>query len=231
MPQAIFFDATDTLIYLPRSVGAHYHDIALEFGADLGEDDLNQAFRRAWKEAPARLALGRSRPDDDKDWWRTLVDRVLELTLPAQTASRFPQHDYFEKLYNHFAGPGVWMVFPEVQEVLRALRNRGFRLGVLSNFDRRLHTVFDHLELTPYFERIIVSSEVGADKPDPAIFRHALGAFKVRAHDALHVGDDPKRDWGAEAIGISIFKLERPRNSLRDLLTFLDEERLRPTPP
>jgi FMN phosphatase YigB (HAD superfamily) len=38
----------------------------------------------------------------------------------------------------------------------------------------------------------------------------------------LHVGDDPGRDWdGASAAGLSVFRLERPRNSLRDLLSIL----------
>ena len=228
MLRTIFFDAADTLIYLPRSVGEHYRDIASGFGADLGAGDLNKAFRRAWKEAPPRGALGRPRPDDDKEWWRNLVDRVLELTLPADQAATFPREPYFEKLYDHFAGPGVWATFPEVHEVLETLRDRGFDLGVISNFDRRLRSVFDHLELTQYFTRIIISSEVGADKPDPAIFRRALDAFGAAAKESLHVGDDPKRDGGAEAVGIAVFKLARPANSLRDLVTFLDEESLHP---
>ena len=228
MLRTIFFDATDTLIYLPRSVGEHYHDVALKFGTDLDADDLNRAFRDAWKEAPPRMAFGRPRPDDDKGWWRALVNRVLEMTLPPDKEAVFPQEPYFETLYHHFAGPGVWAAFPEVHEVLGTLRDRGFDLGVISNFDRRLHAVFNHLRLTRYFRRIIISSEVGADKPDPAIFRYALDAYGAAANETLHVGDDPKRDGGATAIGIAVFELERPTNSLRDLVTFLDEESLHP---
>lgn len=228
MFKAIFFDATDTLIYLPRSVGEHYRDLALPFGADLDAQALDRAFRRAWKESPTRVAFGRSRPDDDKEWWRSLVFRVLDSTLPTEQTAGFPKQAYFEKLYDHFAEPGVWALFPEVHEVLQALRGRGFELGVVSNFDRRLRPVLDHLALTAYFRRIIISSEVGADKPDPAIFQHALDAFGVAASEALHVGDDPKRDWGAEAVGMTVFKLDRPGNTLLDLLTFLAEESLQP---
>ena len=59
--------------------------------------------------------------------------------------------------------------------------------------------------LTPFFERMIISSEVGADKPDPYIFRYALDALRAEPADAIHVGDDPERDWGAEAIGAAFF--------------------------
>jgi FMN phosphatase YigB (HAD superfamily) len=42
---------------------------------------------------------------------------------------------------------------------------------------------------------------------------------RLRPNEVLHVGDDPERDWkGASAAGLSIFKLDRKRNSLRDLL-------------
>jgi hypothetical protein len=35
----------------------------------------------------------------------------------------------------------------------------------------------------------------------------------------LHAGDDPERDWNAAAAaGLAVFRLERPKNSLRDLL-------------
>ncbi|HZE14050.1 MAG TPA: HAD-IA family hydrolase, partial [Chthoniobacterales bacterium] len=66
---------------------------------------------------------------------------------------------------------------------------------------------------------IFLSSELGADKPDSEIYRRALALSGARPNETLHVGDDRERDWeGASAAGLSIFRLERPRNSLRDLL-------------
>ena len=62
MINVIFFDATQTLIYLPASVGENYRKIALEFGVDLDAAHLDRAFRQAWKESPARVASGQSRP-------------------------------------------------------------------------------------------------------------------------------------------------------------------------
>ena len=70
--------------------------------------------------------------------------------------------------------------------------------------------------------RVIISSEVGIDKPDPAIFRIALAALDAQPAEAVHVGDDPKRDWGAGAAGVQVFELRRPDNSLRDLIPWLE---------
>ena len=73
-----------------------------------------------------------------------------------------------------------WMdafVREEVEPVLGALQKEGFRLAVVSNWDRRLHTLLEDLGLAGRFETIVVSSEVGHAKPDPRIFRAAVKRF------------------------------------------------------
>ena len=94
-----------------------------------------------------------------------------------------------------------------------------FRLAVISNFDGRLRFILQHLGISKFFADIFISSEIGADKPDPEIFRRALKLIDLTPNEVLHVGDDPERDWeGASAAGLSVFRLDRPKNSLRDLL-------------
>ena len=224
MLKAIFFDAAGTLIYLPRPVGEHYSEVAHRFGVDLDATALDVAFRAAWADSSARVSDHRPRDDDDKGWWRDLVNRVLAKVLSPAQAAVFEADSYFEAVYAHFAEPGVWAAYSEVLEVLGTLRARGIRLGVISNFDRRLRTVFEHLQLTNFFERIVLSSEVGADKPDPFIFACALEALQVTPAEAMHVGDDPKRDWGAEAVGLRVFRLERPAGTLRGLLEVVSRQ-------
>jgi putative hydrolase of the HAD superfamily len=215
MIKVIFFDAAGTLFHLPRGVGWHYRDVAARHGWQLDETQLRHAFATAWKQMPIRPASRVPRSDDDKGWWRDLVGRVLDrCAVPGEPARR---DAYFEELYREFTRPGIWELFPEVHEVLAALQPR-FRLGVISNFDGRLRPILGHLGLLGVFEPLIISSEVGADKPDPWIFEQALARAAFTPGEALHVGDDPERDWkGAAAAGLRSFHLNRPGNSLREL--------------
>ena len=95
-------------------------------------------------------------------------------------------------------------------------------LAVVSNFDGRLRVILERLGVTQFFSHIFLSSELGADKPDPLIYERALKLSGLAPNETLHVGDDPVRDWqGAKAAGLSLFRLERRRNSLRDLLALV----------
>ena len=216
MHKAIFFDAAGTLIYLPKSVGHHYAFVGKRIGLALDAPALDRAFADCWKQMPARPAIDGPREDDDKGWWRELVKRVLDQVAPG--TSELDRDAFFEAAYAHFAEAGVWDLYPEVTEVLEALHER-CTLAVVSNFDGRLRMILEHLGVPKYFAHVFLSSELGADKPDPEIYRRALQLSAARPNETLHAGDDPVRDWeGASAAGLSVFRLERPRNSLRDLL-------------
>jgi putative hydrolase of the HAD superfamily len=168
---------------------------------------------------PRRVAILGPRENDDKGWWRELVDLVLARVAPS--LSELDRDNFFEIAFEHFAKPGVWELYPEVPDVMKQLRPR-FQLAVISNFDGRLRFILEHLGISKFFAHIFTSSEIGADKPDPEIYLRALKLIDLKANEVLHVGDDPERDWeAASTAGLSIFRLDRPKNSLRDLLTIL----------
>jgi putative hydrolase of the HAD superfamily len=213
--KAIFFDAAGTLIHLSRPIGEHYALVATRQGLHLDAGELDCAFRDVWKAMPARPATGEPRPDDDKGWWRELVERVLDRI--STRVDPLDRDNFFEAAYGHFAEAGVWELYPEVEEVLEKLAPR-YQLAVISNFDSRLRVIFEHLGLTRFFSHVFLSSELGADKPNPQIYLRALELSGISAGEALHAGDDPVRDWAAaEAAGLQIFRLDRTRNTLRDL--------------
>jgi putative hydrolase of the HAD superfamily len=219
MIKAIFFDAAGTLVYLTHSVGYHYALVGEKVGLKLDADKLDAAFVAAWKNVPPRQAMDGPRENDDKEWWRALIDVVLGEVAPS--VDELDRDNFFEIAYEHFAEAGVWELYPEVIEVLENLHSR-FQLAVVSNFDGRLRVILERLGLSKYFSHVFVSSEIGADKPDPEIFRRALRFVQCNASEVLHVGDDPQRDWkAAAAAGLSVFELDRPKNSLSDILPLL----------
>jgi putative hydrolase of the HAD superfamily len=219
MIKTISFDAVGTLFYLTKTVGDHYALVGSEVGLTLDSPQLDRAFYNAWKQMPPRLAIDGPRENDDKGWWRELVNRVLDQAAPS--LSELDRDNFFEIAYEHFAEAGVWELYPEVIDVLEKLQPH-FPLAVISNFDGRLRFILEHLGISKFFVHVFVSSEIGADKPDPEIFRRALNFIGVKPNEVLHVGDDLERDWkAATEAGLCVFNLDRPRNSLRDLLTIL----------
>ncbi len=215
MLKAIFFDAAGTLLHLTKSVGQHYTLVARRQGLALDSNALDRAFAVTWQGMPHRPAIDQPREDDDKGWWRDLVEKMLvHLPTPIHPLDR---DNFFEAAYGHFAEPGVWALYPDVVETLEKLAP-DFELAIVSNFDGRLRLILQHLGIAHFFRHVFVSSEVGADKPDPTIYRRALAISRLSADEVLHVGDDPERDWkAARSAGLQVFELKRPANSLLDL--------------
>ena len=216
MPRVIFFDAAGTLFHLPRGVGYHYAEVLARHGVRREEAALDEAFRTVWSEMPVFASTAGARADDGKSWWRDLVGRVLDrCSVGEDQVDRGP---FFEELYAEFVRPAVWTLYPETREVLETLAGR-CPLGVITNFDGRFRKIATQLGIDHFFRYVVISSEVGADKPDTRIFQRAVELAGVAPREALHVGDDPTCDWeGAAAAGLQVFALDRPRNSLRDLL-------------
>ena len=102
-----------------------------------------------------------------------------------------------EALYGRVIDPASWTPYPDTAPVLAALRRRGVRTAVVSNIAFDLRPAFEGMEI----DEFVLSFEVGAVKPDPAIFRAALDGLGVPAERALMVGDSDEADGGARALG------------------------------
>ena len=91
-------------------------------------------------------------------------------------------------------------LLPDAAAALRTLRRHGLAVAVVSNWDIGLREQLRRLGL--HDVPIVASAEVGAPKPDPAVFRHALELLGVRPDRALHVGDSEADADGARAAGM-----------------------------
>ena len=103
--------------------------------------------------------------------------------------------------------------FPDAAPTLRALRDRSLLTGLISNMDTGGDELVAKLGLAGLFDLTVTSADVGATKPDPAIFRAALSRAGVEAHEAVHVGDQLSSDvQGALAVGIRAVLVDRDGN-------------------
>ena len=148
MFKTIFFDAAGTLFHLPKGVGYHYALVGTRLGLELDATALDRAFAMSWGQMPARPAIDGPREDDDKGWWRELVNQVVDQVAPAM--HELDRDAFFEVAYSHFAEAGVWELYPEVREVLKTLQPH-FTLAVISNFDGRLRMILEQFGIAKFF--------------------------------------------------------------------------------
>jgi HAD superfamily hydrolase (TIGR01509 family) len=110
-------------------------------------------------------------------------------------------HHHAESLYGKVIDPACWTAYPDTATVLGGLRRRGIKTAIVSNIAFDIRPAFDAIGAADDVDEFVLSFEVGAVKPDAAIFQAALDRLGVPAERALMVGDSDEADGGARALG------------------------------
>lgn len=216
--RAVLFDAAGTLIRPREGPGVVYARAASRQGIAISPWRLDDAFVRALRAAPPMAfpeAPRKARPGLEKAWWR---ERLREVLRAADSTARLPDFDaFFEEVFDLYARPDAWEPVAGAREVPAALRRRGLRTGVLSNFDHRLPRILEGLGLASGFDAVVLPVETGLLKPDPGAFLAAATALGVPPSACACVGDDPQLDLeGARKAGMRPLPID-PAASLWDL--------------
>jgi HAD superfamily hydrolase (TIGR01662 family) len=149
---------------------------------------------------------------------------------------------YTRAMDEEFSQPGVIRPYPEVVEVLEALRGQGYRLGIVSNWSWNLRDRVAQVGLEGHFEVIWASAYAGCNKPNPGIFHQALEQMRLPHDRALYVGDSYVHDVvGARLAGVDVALLDRNHTAderdcpvihdLGDVLDLLDHQCVRARDP
>jgi HAD superfamily hydrolase (TIGR01509 family) len=100
--------------------------------------------------------------------------------------------------------------YPEAVAALRALRDAGFRVGVLANQPASTQDELERAGIAALCDGVWLSAVAGLAKPDPAFFRLALEAWAIEPHRIAYVGDRPDNDVApARALGLVAMRLRR----------------------
>lgn len=224
--KAVLFDAGDTLLTIPgsRAILQRY----------LSERELHreqepigvlfdEAFRKFYYEKPSN-GTELCSPESDRLFWAGIYAFVLNgLGIREQRAEE-TIHEWSHELYDLFTSPEQYELFEDVIESLERLKRSGLRLGIVSNFAPTLKAILRHKGILHYFDPVIVSTEVGLEKPNPAIFRLALEQAGLHAEETLYVGDHDKNDiWAPNQIGIRAVKIKRYAHMTGDGIVSLRE--------
>jgi putative hydrolase of the HAD superfamily len=196
---AVLLDALGTLVELERP-WPHLVDELAARGVVVGEGNARAAML-------AEMAYYRAHHDEGSSWpaLRDLRRRCAAV-VQESLGTPLPLADVEEALLAAIR----FRPYPEVPGVLALLRSQGARLAVVSNWDISLHDVLERTALRPLVDAVVISAELGAAKPDPAIFHAALERLGAAAGDAVHVGDSLEHDVaGARAAGVEAILMAR----------------------
>ncbi|HYW19247.1 MAG TPA: HAD family hydrolase [Nodularia sp. (in: cyanobacteria)] len=203
-PKVILLDAVGTLFGVKGSVGEVYRQIAQEFEVEVSAEILNRTFLQSFKASPPPIFTNAELhdiPQQEFEWWRTIAVNTFESAGVFEQFADFSS--FFSELYIHFGTAEPWFVYPDVLSSLIDWQRQGIELGILSNFDSRIFSVLQSLELSSYFTSVTISTQAGAAKPDPQIFAIALEKHNCPPEAAWHIGDSIIEDYqGAKAAGL-----------------------------
>ena len=221
---AVLFDAVGTLIYADPPVVDVYQAAAARFGSRRTRDEIGERFRQVLasplEAAESCDSLVRPATSEtlEHDRWKRIVSEVIDDLPPVA------DEHLFAELWQHFSLPKNWRLFDDVAAVWHGLQQRGFTLGITSNFDSRLRSVLAGLPPLDAFEKggrelsrpaadpiairsnattpaplelLFISSEIGYPKPAPQFFEAVQTQLRLEPSQILIVGDD----WTNDIVG------------------------------
>jgi putative hydrolase of the HAD superfamily len=215
--RAVFLDVGDTLLGVEHPETAYQAALArLELRFEL--EAIREATRVAREASWAEHRPGPQPPDyaviaeEELAWRERLLRRLLAHLGVVERLEEARQ-----AIWDCWVGPDLFQRFPEVADILDALRSGGYVVGAVSNWDPRLEQVIRNTGLREHFDFLVVSEVEGFAKPSPRLFRKALELAGVEPHEALHVGDNFACDVeGALGVGIQPAWLDRTGAGERD---------------
>lgn len=202
--KVILFDAGNTLLAYRRPLRILLQDYLMQHQVIIPRERISKALETIHPRYEYLRRRCRTQ-EEEQQMWLDLSHELLHLLLPAysRTLAGSLAEWFMESWRLH-------KVFGDVRSTLRALKEWGYRLGVVSNWEPSLPRLLERLGLAKFFEVVVSSAGEGLWKPDSRLFLAAVDRFGVAPGEVANVGDDPVRDVeSAEAAGLKAILLDR----------------------
>ena len=184
--RAVVFDLYETLI-------TYYH-APVYFGAQIAADTgvPEDAFLSMWRQA-----------ESDRSTGKLSLEAILERILKKHGKYSSETVEEVVRKRIRVNEEAYRRLHPEVLPLLTALKERGIRIGLISNCFSEEAQVLRASVLYPFFDAPCLSYDERVEKPDPEIFRRCLARLGVPAEACLYVGDGGSRELEtAEQLGM-----------------------------
>lgn len=208
MIKAIFFDVGNTLLHPYPSVSEVVRQVLAHEGhiRDLSAIDSFMPLVDQYYEDRYRSddTFWTSEEETSAVWvgMYSLLCRKLGIETSAECIARM--------VYDEFGHASRWRLYDDVAPAFGRIRAMGIRVGLISNWDRRLTGLMEGLGIAGLLDTVVSSADVGLHKPDPRIFLLACERLGVDPQDSVHVGDHQYADvLGATAVGMTPVLIDR----------------------
>ena len=219
----IFWDFDGTLVY-PNT---RFIDTFLKCSEDVGFsfEEVEKHFKSIYP----WLNFDKIYPDKTDKWWETFLESITPLYksrgVSAERAEKISADFKKEMIENN-----TYHLYEDAVCVLDTLRQRGYRHYILSNNYPELALIVSDFGIRDFFEDIIVSANVGYEKPRAELYAYALSVAE-NPKNAYMIGDNPIADIrGGNAAGLKTVLVHRAdsqeafrvSSSLTELLDFIN---------
>jgi putative hydrolase of the HAD superfamily len=200
-PKAVLLDMLGTLVELRDPVPRLRAELGRRTGVDVGDEAAARGFG-----AEIAYYLEHHMEGGDPESLEGLRDRCAERMHDALGVDGLPRADVRAAMMDSLE----FAPFPDVEPALGALKDRGLKLVIASNWDCSLPQWIERAGLDRLVDGAASSAVVGAPKPSPAVFREGLRLAGADPQEAVHVGDSLEGDvHGARAAGLRAILLQR----------------------
>lgn len=199
--RAIGFDLFNTLITAePRTIDEAQNRLIhslRQSGFALESEPFFQAYREAtgyfWEESRKN-----GKETHNRFWISAALVSLGYPVPPEDPRIAIAVNAYFSAFFE------CCHLLPGTQQMLRTLKE-SYRLGLLSNFTHApaARKIITSLGLTPFFDVLLISGELGFRKPHPFVFLQLIKHLGMKNYEVLFVGDEPESDiTGARESGL-----------------------------
>jgi putative hydrolase of the HAD superfamily len=210
---ALLFDLGYTLVYFDPSQEIVVQKALRDAGVERSVAEIEAAAGVVWGEYYRDAATATFPATEEYDRETELgLTRSLLAELGLESDEGRPQ-TYADFVESAFKQPGAIRVYPDVRESLEALREQGYRLGIVSNWSWTLRDRVAQVGVDGFFEIIWASAYAGCNKPHPDVFLQAIARMQPPTplpNRVLYVGDSYQHDVvGARNAGLDVVLLDR----------------------
>jgi len=209
--RTVFFDAGFTLLYPSPSILGVCQQACQQLGLHVDLDQLKEGLQNAENFRFRQSQPSRQTWADEQaiaDFWFSYYMSLLEPLVAEHDEALLDQlvrtiTEAFEKHTN-------WQLYPDVKTTLEAFQAKGYRLGVISDWNIALGPLLRQFDLTQYFDCLVISAVARHAKPSPKLYDIALERANAIPDYTIHIGDSYIHDvLGARAVGITPILLDR----------------------